>query len=149
MSRFFLDQLRSAAEAAAALETQFRREAAERIAALECERAFAFRRFNLMRGIADAVERAENEEEAIAKANAVLRAKLDWPNESETQSTLISRFASVAQAVFASLRPGADLPGIGIGHALAEFENWYATEHGDSFWTLFEQPLAETPRVDF
>ena len=149
MSWSFLDELYSAAEAAAALENEFRREAAERIAALECERAFAFRRLNLMRAVVDAQRDAESEEQAVAQAQDVLRARLDWPNESETQSTLLSRFAPVAQAVFASLRPGTDGADNGIVNALAEFENWYGAEHRASFWTLFEQPMAETPRVDF
>ena len=101
MSMSFIEDLHKAAETAAAAEMQFRRAAAERIAALESERAFAFRRLNLMRVVADAVGRAEDEEAAIAGAIEALRSKLDWPNESEVQSAIFSRFAPVAQALFA------------------------------------------------
>ena len=51
----FLDGLAAAAEQAKAAEARFRYEAAQRIAALERERATAYRRLNLMRAIADAV----------------------------------------------------------------------------------------------
>ncbi len=65
----FLDALAHAAEAA------FRRDAAERIKALERERAFAFRRLNLMRAVADALATAETEEAAVATARAPQRAR--------------------------------------------------------------------------
>jgi hypothetical protein len=145
----FINELRSAAELAATAEAGFRRESAERIAKLECERAFAFRRLNLMRAVADAVARAEDEEIAVANGLGALRAKLDWSNESESQSALLSHFAPVAQALFASLKADEDSRGRGVIEALDEFEQWYATTHREPFWDLFDQPLAETPRVDF
>ena len=55
MSFPLIDDLCKAADHAAAAEMQYRREAALRIAALENERAFAFRRLNLMRAVGDAV----------------------------------------------------------------------------------------------
>ncbi len=51
----FLDALKAAADEAEVAEKQFRREAAQRIAGLERERSFAFRRLNLMRAVAAAV----------------------------------------------------------------------------------------------
>jgi len=51
----FLERLRQATESAAAAEIVCRREANARIAILEQERAFAFRRSNLTRAIAEAV----------------------------------------------------------------------------------------------
>ena len=54
----FLDTLKAATVAAETAEAKFRREIAERTRQLERERAFAFRRFNLMRAVADAVASA-------------------------------------------------------------------------------------------
>ena len=50
----FLDELKAAAEDAARAESDFQREVAARTKALERERAFAHRRLNFMRAIADA-----------------------------------------------------------------------------------------------
>ncbi len=65
----FLDALKAAADAAEAAEAKFRREIAERTKALDRERAFAFRRLNFMRAIADAVASAESEEIAVDVAS--------------------------------------------------------------------------------
>jgi hypothetical protein len=145
----FLATLESAASAAAAAETAFRREAAERIKSLERDRSFAFRRVNLMRPIADAVARAEGEELAVAGGLAILRAKLGWPGDSEARSAILVRFTPVIQGVFSDQNPGPDAPPADVLARLAEFEAWYETEHRKSFWDLFDQPIPETPLVDF
>jgi len=149
-SASFLDALKTAADGAAAAESEFRRHAADRIKALERERAFAFRRLNLMRALADAVASAESEEIAVANGLAVLRARLGWSSDSDARSEVLSRFAPVAAAVFAYLAPpDEETPAADVGGALQEFEAWYAAMRGTSFWTLFEQYVAETPVVDF
>ncbi|MDR6634707.1 DNA replication initiation complex subunit (GINS family) [Phyllobacterium sp. 1468] len=48
----YIEQLQQAADKAQSAETAYRREAATHIATLERERAFAFRRMNLMRALA-------------------------------------------------------------------------------------------------
>jgi hypothetical protein len=147
----FLDDLKRATERAAAVENDFRREIAQRIKALESERAFAFRRFNLMRAIADVVASSESEEIAVAGATALLRTKLGWSSDSEARSAVLSRFAPVAQAMFASLAPPGDenAPTPDVIGALAEFERWYGATHPNPFWILFENYIPETPVVDF
>jgi hypothetical protein len=147
----FLDDLKRATERAAAAENDFRREIAQRIKAIENERAFAFRRYNLMRAIADVVASAESEEIAVAGATALLRAKLGWPSDSEARSAVLSRFAPVVQAMFASLAPSddEDAPTPDVIGALSEFERWYGETHPNPFWILFENYLPETPVVDF
>ncbi len=144
----FLEDLRAAARDAEAAEAAFRREVATRIADLEQQRAFAFRRLNLMQAIAEAVGPAEDEPTAMAYALAALRARLNWESDSEARAAVLARFAPVAQAVFASLMPddnsAADVPA-----ALTQFETWYAHTHTAPFWTLFEHYIPETPRVDF
>jgi hypothetical protein len=147
----FLDELKLATDRAAAAESDFRRGIAERIKALESERAFAFRRLNLMRAVADVVAGAESEEAAVAGASAVLRVRLGWSSDSDARTAVASRFAPVAQAMFAGLAPAddEDAPRPDVLEALDAFETWYAQTHPGSFWTLFENYMPETPVVDF
>ena len=72
-------------------EGQYRREAAQRISALERERVFAYRRLNLMRAVADAVAGSETEEVAVASAQAILRSKLGWSSDSEARKRVTRR----------------------------------------------------------
>ncbi|MFA6265563.1 MAG: hypothetical protein WC670_07615 [Pseudolabrys sp.] len=152
----FLDTLKHAADHAGAAEEAFRREIAERTKALANERAFAFRRYNLMRSVAEAVASAESEEIAVAAATAILRAKLDWDTDSEARIDVLSRFAIVAQQMFAALTPPDDdasaadeVPAVEVLEVLAAFEKWYAETHPNVFWVLFEHYMPETPLVDF
>jgi len=147
----FLDALKRAADRATAAESEFRREIAGRTRALERERAFAFRRVNLMRAVADMVAGTDSEEIAVAAAAAVLRARLGWSSDSEARIAVVSRFAPVAQAMFATLAPSGDedAPQPDIIAALAEFETWYTETHQSPFWVLFETYMPETPVVDF
>lgn len=146
----FLDELKLAADRATAAEDEFRRSIVERTKLLDRERAFAFRRFNLMRAVVDAVAAADSEEIAVASAMAVLRAKLGWASDSEARVAVFSRFAPVAQAAFAALSlPAAATPQSDVGNALSAFEIWYQETHPGPFWMLFETYLPETPRVDF
>lgn len=147
----FLDTLALAASRSAQAESDIRREWAERIKTLERERAFAHRRLNFMRAIAEAVATAESEEIAIAAAMAAMRAKLGWWDESEARTDVLSRFVPVAQQVFAGLAPVVDeeAPPADVLGALAAFEAWYRETHPHPFWMLFENEMPETPLVDF
>jgi len=145
----FLEDLRVAARDAEAAEAGFRREVAARISDLEQQRAFAFRRLNLMQAIAEAAGPAEDEPTAMAYALAALRARLNWESDSEARAAVLARFAPVAQAVFASLMPDDDNSAADVAAALTQFEIWYSQTHTGPFWTLFEHYIPETPRVDF
>jgi hypothetical protein len=94
---------------------------------------------------------AESEEVAVLVATVALRTKRDWSHDSEARDTVLSRFAPVAQAVFADLPSVDDTepPGPGTLKAPADFEDWYAQAHADPFWFLFENEMRETPVVDF
>jgi hypothetical protein len=147
-----LETLEAAASGAAATEAAFRREATERIKSLERDRSFAFRRLSLMRPIADAVAHAESEELAVAAGLAILRAKLGWSSDSEARSAVLAQFAPVVQGIFASTRPEPpepEVPAIDALALLTTFEGWYEAAHRTPFWSLFEQPMPETPVVDF
>lgn len=144
----YLASLQRGAQAADDAESAFRRDAAERIAALALARATAFRRVNFIRAIADAVEGAESEEIAVAVAQAQLRIRLGWSTESEARDEALSRFALVAQALFHAAH-GAQNDTPDPGGALTAFEAWYAETRKSPFWELFECYIPETPRVDF
>jgi hypothetical protein len=145
----YLAAFAAAAEEAGAAEKAYRREAAARIEALEQERAFAFRRLNLMRSVAAAVAGAEGEEIAVANAQAMLREKLGWSADSESRSAVLTRFAPVAAGAFASLRGNERAAAPDIAKMLADFEAWYAETQHASFWLLFDHYMPETPVVDF
>lgn len=146
-----LDALEATARSAGAAETAFRREAAERIKTLERDRSHAFRRVNLLRPIVEAVARAESEEMAVADSQAILRTKLGWSNDSEARSAILTRFATVVKGMFATLHPRSkgEVEPIDILALLDAFESWYEEAHRASFWNLFDQPMQETPVVDF
>jgi hypothetical protein len=142
--------LKTAADEASRAEDEFRREMTARLKALETERAFAFRRVNLMRAIAEAIATSESEEAAVAQAEAALRARLGWSSDSNARSPVLSRFALVAQTMFEQLLPEeAEQEPADTAKSLAEFEVWYAATHPQPFWVLFENVMPETPLVDF
>jgi hypothetical protein len=146
----YLDGLKAAADVAAKAENEFRRSVVARTKALETERAFAFRRLNLMRAVAEPIAASENEETAVAGAAAVLRDRLGWSSDSEARSEVLSRFALVAKAMFVQFAPeDAEQEPADVGKALDEFEAWYVATHPVSFWLLFENVMPETPVVDF
>ena len=157
----YIEALQQQAESAEAAEKTYRREAAARIAKLEEGRAFAYRRLNLMRAIAAAVSaptvgaseaRAQDEEIAVASGLAVLRSKLGWTSDSETRDATLGRFAPVIVALYnGSLADDGKAMDYhsDVAAALDAFEDWYMDAHRVAFWTLFEVPIPDTPRIDF
>jgi hypothetical protein len=144
-----LAELEAAAAAAKEAESALSRRMAEELARLERERAFAYRKLNLMRAVADTVSCAESEEAAVANGMAVVRDRLGWESGSETRDETLSRFVPVIRATFAGLvRPDSRVPPDSIATALADFEAWYAARYERSFWMLFEQDIPEMPLVE-
>lgn len=147
----YLDALKLSADQSAVAEDEFRSQIAGRIKELEKQRCFAFRRLNLMKEVSGVVAGAESEEIAVAGATAVLRTRLGWTSDSEARVAVVSSFAPVAQAMFASLAPveSDDEERPDVIKRLAEFEAWYEATHPNPFWVLFENHMPETPVVDF
>lgn len=162
----FLDRLQRAADAAGEAEAEFRRTISARIAALEQERSFAFRRLNLMRMLAETAGAADSEASAVGACRAALCGRLGWTGESAAQKEALSAFEPVARALRQALaaEKAADAgPEGGNGEetgeetdapadpaaALSAFEDWYARSRGTPFWVLFEHHMPETPLVDF
>lgn len=158
----YIERLQQVADETQSVEFAYRREAATRIATLERERAFAFRRMNLMRSVAEAAKPQvednsdlagqRGEEIAVARALALIRVRLGWLSDSEARDATLARFAPVVIVLHRALvGEDQDMPdgSQAIGEALDRFEIWYEEAHGVSFWELFENPMPDTPRVDF
>jgi hypothetical protein len=145
MSAFtsYLDRLTATATAASAAEQEHAKHAAARAAELRTERAFAWRRLNLMRGVAAAVRDVE-EAEAAAAGRAALLAAVGWTGLSERERAVADRFGSVVAAVRAATRDEPADP----ADALADFEAWYAAERGAPFLALMEREVVELPLVE-
>ena len=138
-----LARLDAAKVAADVAETAYRAEAARRTEELARERAHAWRRADLMRSLATALEGVPDAEMAAAAGQALLRARLGGSDDSEARAEVLSRFAPVAVALFemeSEATPEA---------ALATFEDWYASTRQSPFWYLFEHYLPDTPLVEF
>ena len=151
----WIEELTEATRTADTAETAYRAEYAKRIETLARERAFAFRRANLLRAVADVVAKAEDETTAVAYGLATLRGRLGWGAESEAREEIITRFAPVCAALYegeADAEEDAEVdpkPPADPADALAAFEAWHVDARGVPFWVLFERWMPETPVVDF
>jgi hypothetical protein len=150
----FLDALKSAADQASGAETAFHRELAQRVKMLEEERAYAFRRLNLMQLIANSVMGSEDRDVAIAGSLAMVRIELGWDGDDEGHGLVMTQLKSVSEAVLAVLNPPVEddaqpkAPVPDPVQALKQFEQWYATTYQRSFWSLFDQERPELPLVE-
>lgn len=138
---------------AATLETQraeqaVREEFARRIAALAEERAFAFRRLNLVTALQETVARADDEDMAAIYGLAFLRHRLGWAEDEGVRAEIGERFAPFCRALHACGRETPD-PAADPAAELASFEAWYIERVGTPFWIVFENPMPETPLVDY
>jgi hypothetical protein len=154
-----LDTLKADAARAGDTEAAYRSETVQRIAVLERERSFAFRRLNLMRAVIAALAGVETEEEAVARAATALCETVGWDAISEARTAVIEQFTPVAKAVFAEIKGepdpsaseerAASYDGPTALAALAAFEAWYRETHTGPFWALFDQYRPQTSVVDF
>ncbi|MBX3518574.1 MAG: hypothetical protein KF835_00990 [Xanthobacteraceae bacterium] len=141
-----LDRLAKAANVA---EDEFRRNIAKRIKELEEQRAFAFRRMNLMKSVARAVTDAKDEDEAKAKASDAFLSELDWTGGSQFQRDVVAKFMPVALAVWESSKPEAKAEDVAkIAGELAAFEEWFAQQREIPFLSVMEKQLVELPLVE-
>jgi hypothetical protein len=151
----WIEELTEATRTAEAAEKEYRAEYAKRVEKLAQERAFAFRRANLLRAVADVVAKAEDEPTAVAYGLTTLRGRLGWDDESAAREEIIARFAPVCAALHDGVPPEgappqeAEKPKPDPAAALAAFEAWHLEARGVPFWVLFERWMPETPVVDF
>ncbi len=141
----YLDGLDAAARAASTAERDWQAEAARRAAELKAERAFAWRRLNLMRSLAGAVRGGEDEETALAAGRAAFLRETGLTGATEAQRQVAERFAPVLIAIRAAIaEDGAGDPSA----ALAAFEAWYAEDRGRPFLALMEREIVDLPLVE-
>lgn len=154
----FIAALRKDAERCEREEDAFRRGMNAKVAALAEARAFANRRMNVVISLFDAVQSAEDEEQAVARAVATLRDRLGWQEDSPARDEVLAEYAKVAKAAFAAscfqhesdaAPPKRRARGPDAAKALASFEAWYWKARGKPFWVLFEHYMPETQLVDF
>jgi hypothetical protein len=145
----YFDRLKRAADTASAAEDAYRRDAVRRIKEHEQERAFAYRRLNLMQAAAAAVAGAKDEAEAMAQGKSAMLREVNWNGASEPQRQVADRFAPVALALW---RAGRDAGGAGQAEppeaALAAFEQWFAESRNGPFLALMEGSTLELPLVE-
>jgi len=154
----YLDELERTAHAVSAAEERYRREAAARFRELEQERAFAFRRLNLMRTVTAAVAGIEEEAEALTAGGAAFLRELDWTGATESQRQTLERFRPVILAAWRLARAGHETDGeTGNGDAadgdalareLAAFEQWFAGVRNTPFLAVMEREIVELPLVE-
>jgi hypothetical protein len=145
----YLAGLDEAAHSANVAEEVYRREAMLRIRALEQERAFAFRRLNLMRSVASAAADAKDEVDALAHGSTAFLRELGWSGASESQREVVERFAPVVREVWqASRAETAEGAGAAIERELAAFEEWFSSSRGAPFPSIMEGEVVELPLVE-
>jgi len=147
-AQVLLAKFEATAAAAKEAEAALHKQMAQEIARAERERAFAYRKLNLLRAVIDAVAAAEDEETAATAGITALRAELGWEKGDETCD--LTRFSPVVRAIFLSLAtPGAEgNHETEVTAALANFEAWYLGTFKRHFWVLFDREIEETPVVE-
>lgn len=146
----YLDRLDHAARSASIEEEDYRREAMEQIKLLERQRAFAFRRLNLMRAVAASLAEAKDEAEAAACGSAAFLRELNWNGATERQREVVDKFLPVVIALW-QMRDDAAVTDSEVnpaGAALAEFEKWFSENRNAPFEALMDTEVLELPLVE-
>ncbi|MGN6308697.1 MAG: hypothetical protein ACTHNN_03990 [Xanthobacteraceae bacterium] len=148
-----LDDLDRIAHDASINEENYRKEAAVRFRELEQDRAFGFRRLNLMRSVTAALDGCETEEDAILRGSTAFLHELGWSGTSETQQETLTNFAPVIAACWQATQPeapeaGAPADSAAIIEKLRAFEAWFAEHRNGAFLSIMEREIVELPLVE-
>lgn len=140
----------AAAKAAQAAEARLRKSVAEEIARLERERAFAFRRTRLIRLLASSAAGVEDEETALRAQAQALCDELGWSADNPAHKEILAQLEPVGKAVWqCACVSEQEMDPAATGETLRAFEAWFEEARGQPFYRLFEQPIPNTPLVDF
>jgi hypothetical protein len=139
-------ELEAAARAAWQEEEALRTRLAREVAQLERRRAFAHRRMNFVRVLADAAK-TDDLEEAAAAQRAAVRLELGWGRESEFHRAVLDRLRPVARLVWQGAR-GRGLEAKAINAELEAFEAWFEAAHRQPFYALFDREPPEVGLVE-
>jgi hypothetical protein len=132
----YFDDLDRQARAANAAEDEFRNNISKRMRELEEERAFAFRRLNLIKAIGAAVSAAKDEDDAKAQGASAFLTEVNW-----TEPVTLALW--VASKPEASAQDAAN-----VSKELAAFEEWFGQNREAAFLTLMQQEIPELPLVE-
>ncbi|CAM5336366.1 putative protein OS=Afipia felis OX=1035 GN=BN961_00606 PE=4 SV=1 [Afipia felis] len=150
----FLEGFERSAHEASVNEENYRRETAARLRQLAEQRAFGFRRLNLMRTVVAAIRNCETEEDAIMKGSAAFLHEVGWSTENESQQEALEKFQPVIRACWQMKQAeAADVSGEPskpdeIGQQLSEFENWFGKARNGPFLSVLEREIVELPLVE-
>ena len=119
---------------------------------LEQERAFGFRRLNLMRTVLAAIANCETEEDAILQGSAAFLQEVGWNTEVESQQEALEKFHPVIRACWQAAQADqdqqADQPPAEITDKLNDFERWFGEARNGPFLKVLEREIVELPLVE-
>jgi hypothetical protein len=148
----FLDRLHAAAEAQARAESDYRDESRRQLAALALERTRAYRRYNLLKDLAE-VARAETEPDAAVRAQvAFATQEAGWVEGADGYADLCGHLGRVAALIHAELHAAAETEegGSDVPAAFGAFEAWHRERFGGEFLDRVRRELSSFhPVVDF
>ena len=154
----FLDDFERSAHEASVNEENYRREIAVRLKELANERAFGFRRLNLMRTVVAAIQDCETEDDAVVRGSAAFLREVGWSAENESLQESLERFQPVIRACWQMKQAGTgdeasddakpEEKPADIGKQLSEFENWFGKARNGPFLSVLEREIVELPLVE-
>jgi hypothetical protein len=144
MSASFLDILLAAAEICGRKEESFRRESQARLEMLSAARVAAYRRYHLLKGMAEGAAACSSAEEGSAAALDFVLTETGWSEDDLAYSEVREQLGAVAHAV-AAKPPEGDA----AIRAFEVFEAWYRERFASDFLDLLERDRAFLPVVDF
>ncbi len=143
-----INRLDAAACSASAAEETCRHEAAERIKGLERARIFAFRRLNLVKSIASAMNGAKDRDEAMAWGASAFLREVNWTGASESQRDVLGRFEHITDAIWRMHQGESEAGNKELEHELAAFEKWFEENRNGAFLSLMDGEVLELPLVE-
>lgn len=143
-------EFEAAAKTAQVVEEELRKEMTQRIARLERQRAFAFRRTRLIRTLAiNTGPETQEFDKAWSVQRQAVRDELGWTGPSEAYDAILTRLLPVGRSVWQCVCPIQSEEPPAVAQELEAFEAWFEGAHGKSFYALFDQYVPEVPVVDF
>lgn len=144
----FVDELRRRAEEAARIESAYRVESRDRLAALEQARIAAYRRIELVGALSSAVVAGEDRTTAVDAGVTTLCEMTGWTPDNDAYEEVRGRLAVVAEQAWLAAHPGEVLGD--VVQAFSDFEAWYAERFKAEFTSLVAREVPSfSPVVDF
>lgn len=149
MALNFLDNLAAAAAAEARAESDYRDASRKRLEALALARTRAYRRYNLLKDMAELAKTQTECAAAVTAQTDFAAADCGWAEGAEGYADFRAEFEKVAQIVFEELQAGFKKPDSTLENALAAFETWYRGRFGADFLDRVQRDITFYPKVDF